>query len=98
MKNLLDKILSKLRDENKSIRMKVQPQEGDWVTIGFYINYEQRIALINSIENKAEIPSEFLYALAEAIRNKELTRDSWIEEERAYYERMAKLAFNPPIK
>lgn len=89
--SMIDKILSRLRNENKAIIMRVQPQEADWVTIGFYINYEQRCDLIDSIENKAEIPAEFLLAFAEAIRNKELNKNSWREEERRYYQRMAYL-------
>lgn len=83
--NLLNKILSRLRDENKAIQIKVQPQENDYITLSFYLNYQQRIQLIDSIENKAEIPAEFLFTFAEAIRNKTLNRDSWAADDLKYW-------------
>lgn len=89
--SMIDKILSRLRPVDKQIKIKIQIEEGDWTGIGFFINYEQRIALIDSIENKAEIPAEFLEAFAEQIRLGNLNRNSRIAEERQYYDRMFKL-------
>ncbi len=96
--SLIDKILSKLRDDDKSIKLKIQPQESDWVTIQFHINYEQRCDLIDSIETKAEIPVKFLIAFAEAIRNKELNKDRWRKEEAEYYDRMSRLMLKYDLK
>jgi len=90
MKNLIENILSKLRPEHKKLQVRTQPQEGDWITISFYINYQQRCDLIDSIETKAELPIEFLECFAEQIRLNRLTKESWLAEEKKYWNEVYK--------
>lgn len=74
------------------VQVKVQPDEGDWITIQIRMCRTDRIELVDCIEHSGEVSLKLLGELSELIRTKELNKDSWKADDDAYYQRMYALS------